>query len=120
MLRLWLPAAAFERLPAHLKQGEAVRCVVALFSQGINAQQTVANAMGEAGLQEYINHESMRTLRSYCASYTQLRRAEVDDGSSSADVDHCARELAELHALLEHAEETVARSHSEKNTEIIR
>ena len=48
---MWLSKCQWERLPAALQGGTPVRCVLSLISQGINAQQTVANAMGVAELQ---------------------------------------------------------------------
>ena len=50
-VQLWLPARLWQALPLALQQGSPVHCHVALISQGINAQQTVANAIGETELQ---------------------------------------------------------------------
>ena len=51
MVQLWLPEELWAALPQEMRDGGEVRCLVALISQGINAQQTVANAVGECELQ---------------------------------------------------------------------
>ena len=51
VVQLWLPEELWAALPQEMRDGREVRCLVALISQGINAQQTVANAVGECELQ---------------------------------------------------------------------
>ena len=64
---MWLPAERFDALPSVLQHGTHIKCVVALITQGINAQQTVANAVAPAlvDLQELINAEAALLLRRY-------------------------------------------------------
>ena len=59
--------APFDALPSVLQHGTHIKCVVALITQGINAQQTVANAVAPAlvDLQELINAEAALLLRRY-------------------------------------------------------
>ena len=96
-----------------MRRGGAVRCIVSLISQGINAQQTVANAVGGTQLQEYINLESVQTLRQYHTAYHDLRHA------SAGGERRCRFELQQLEALMTRYEQTVLTSHAEKNTEIL-
>ena len=51
VVQLWLPEELWAALPLEMRDGGEVRCLVALISQGINAQQTVANAVGGCELQ---------------------------------------------------------------------
>jgi hypothetical protein len=50
-------------------QGALIAVHPVLFSQGVNEQQTVANAMGDAGLQDRLNWESLMLLRAYVGRY---------------------------------------------------
>jgi hypothetical protein len=68
----------WDRLPPSLRGGGAaplrpcarlIRCVVVLFSQGIDAKQSFAHAMGGAELQAAINRESLATLKWYAQAY---------------------------------------------------
>ena len=88
VLHLYLPRDLWLELPAALRYegggedaggargtGEGVgvvRCVVALISLGINAQQSVANAVGATELQEIINCKALEVLRSYHDAYRAL------------------------------------------------
>ena len=70
-----------------MRRGGAVRCIVSLISQGINAQQTVANAVGGTQLQKYISLESVQTLRQYHTAYHDLcatRRRGASGGAGSS------------------------------------
>ena len=51
VVQLWLPEELWTTLPDEMRVGAEVRCLIALISQGINAQQSVANAVGDAELQ---------------------------------------------------------------------
>jgi len=64
-----------------------VRCVIALISLGINAQQSVANAVGATELQEIINCESISVLRRYAKAYRQLRSNPPFPSSANSNVD---------------------------------
>ena len=69
VLEIFMPRARWAELPEELKQGQLIRCVVALISQGINAQQSMANAVGHAELQEIINCRALELLRRYHEAY---------------------------------------------------
>ena len=64
LAEVWLPAERFDALPSVLQHGTHIKCVVALITQGINAQQTVANAVAPAlvDLQELINETKRRGI----------------------------------------------------------
>lgn len=59
------------KLSEYLRQGGAVKVCPVLFSQGINEKQTLANNTGSSvtRLQDVINENSLRSLRSYCDRY---------------------------------------------------
>ncbi|KAF1328767.1 hypothetical protein FI667_g6638, partial [Globisporangium splendens] len=59
------------KLPEYMRQGGPVKVCPVLFSQGINEKQTIANNTGSSvtRLQDVINENSLRSLRSYCDRY---------------------------------------------------
>ena len=93
----------WQYLPHSLNQGRSIRIVIVLISQGINAQQTVANAMGGDMLQTRINLESTWRLR----RFSEEMRDVV--GQRNADLD----------CVLSMLERNVASSRSEKNVKLI-
>lgn len=79
VLQFALPPAEFERLPLAL-QRRPLPLLVCLFSQGVNEQQTLANATGSTALQEEINRQSLTWLEGYVE-----RLAEVKLGGAKAN-----------------------------------
>ena len=69
-----------ECLPSAMRDGEEIRVVPVMFSQGINEQQTYANYLGQFGLQDDINTQSIKRLQSY---FDLLRKWLVRYGSGS-------------------------------------
>ena len=55
-------------LPERLAAGGLIDITAVLFTQGINEVQTVANLQGRTSLQEQINNESLRVLKSYVSA----------------------------------------------------
>ena len=54
-------------------QSRYIPTFAVLFTQGINEMQTFANRLGQAGLQDSINQESLQRLFRFCERY---RRAD--------------------------------------------
>ena len=73
LLTLFVPGAEFNRLPPELRQEQQLRVVICLFSQGVNEQQTIANAKGHTALQERINIRSISLLEEYLQRYATCR-----------------------------------------------
>ncbi|KAL1524848.1 hypothetical protein AB1Y20_019728 [Prymnesium parvum] len=146
VVELFLSATRWEWLPAQLRGGQSVRCVVALISQGINLQQSVANAVGETELQDKINEQALVILRTYHDDFrrmhlTTARQAAPSTPPASSHLRSAAspqsaphssascgsapeplhRYLAELGKLMHHVERVVphAASHHEKNTSVL-
>ena len=119
LAEVWLPAERFDALPSVLQHGTHIKCVVALITQGINAQQTVANAVAPAlvDLQELINAEAALLLRRYHDAHASLRRASAERPEGYR------AELGELEGLMAQVEAAALRSqsllHNERNTAII-
>lgn len=66
----------------------SVRLCAVLFTQGINAQQTLANAKigGDSGIQVSINRSSLRVLKDYTYKYKQFLAQGYRLGRSSTSV----------------------------------
>ena len=76
----------------HLLLGACAQ--ICLFSQGVNGQQTLANATGKTGLQEAINSESLRSLEDYTHRFAAYlfptpgaRARKGTSGASMAQMD---------------------------------
>ncbi|CAH0475545.1 unnamed protein product [Peronospora belbahrii] len=70
------------KLTKALRHGGSIRVCPVLFTQGINEKQTLANNTGSSvtRLQDVINANSLRTLRSYCdryCNYTSMRQMQA-------------------------------------------
>ena len=146
LLELWLPPARWVLLPSSLQGGGSVRLVLALISLGINAQQSVANAVGATKLQEVINVRSIQVLRKYHDAFRDLRlqppplkppsppdgtgvASDAADGAASAAPTLLAEaamqtlltELRRLDALMSATEAAVLQNalHTDKNVGVI-
>ena len=87
IVEIFMAPARWAELPEALRGGQVIKCVVALISLGINAQQSVANAVGHAELQEIINCRTLDLLRRYHDAYRQLRLStalRLGDASDAA------------------------------------
>ncbi|KAI9986316.1 hypothetical protein PInf_025255 [Phytophthora infestans] len=70
------------KLTKALRQGGPIKVCPVLFTQGINEKQTLANNTGSSvtRLQDVINANSLKTLRSYCdryCNYTSMRQMKA-------------------------------------------
>ncbi|KAG1711426.1 hypothetical protein DVH05_008678 [Phytophthora capsici] len=70
------------KLTKALRHGGPIKVCPVLFTQGINEKQTLANNTGSSvtRLQDVINANSLKTLRSYCdryCNYTSLRQVKA-------------------------------------------
>ncbi|RVE60836.1 hypothetical protein OJAV_G00184340 [Oryzias javanicus] len=61
-----LPPETFRSLPEELKAGCLIRVESILFNIGINQQQSLAERFGDSSLQENLNLQSCKRLRTYC------------------------------------------------------
>ena len=68
-------------------QGGLIAVRPVLFSQGINEQQTYANAIGESSVQDWINWESLLLLRAYCQDFKAFLSAAAPGKTSAAKAD---------------------------------
>ncbi|OQR98330.1 inositol-3,4-bisphosphate 4-phosphatase [Achlya hypogyna] len=70
VLDLPVPSVHFGALPAALQDGKLISITAVLFTQGINEMQTLANAVGAAGieLQTRVNEKSLKALQKYLAN----------------------------------------------------
>eukprot|EP00900_Chrysochromulina_parva_P018750 jgi/Chrpa1/26877/Chrysochromulina_OHIO_Genome00011884-RA len=83
VLEIFMPPARWAELPEELKQGQLIRCIVALISQGINAQQSMANAVGHAELQEIINCRALELLRRYHEAYISFASSTASNTTTA-------------------------------------
>eukprot|EP01103_Thecamoeba_quadrilineata_P016874 TRINITY_DN5781_c0_g1_i3.p1 TRINITY_DN5781_c0_g1~~TRINITY_DN5781_c0_g1_i3.p1 ORF type:complete len:543 (+),score=88.94 TRINITY_DN5781_c0_g1_i3:1205-2833(+) len=70
-----LPEDLFNRLPTALQNGSLIRTVPILFTQGINEQQSIANAVGSTALQKTINLESFQQLELFYQRFKNFHAA---------------------------------------------
>lgn len=88
VVTLELAADEFALLPASLREGGATLCLVpVLFTQGINEQQTYANAVGGDALQHTINSRAVLAMGEYVSSwvrYARGRASGLQAGSGAA------------------------------------
>lgn len=117
---LWIieircPESTFSTASGELCSGKLIDVCSVLFTQGINEQQTVANAMGTSGLQDSINRKHYGRLAAYYDRYTTWRFS-VDPSPITES------EISSLAPLLRKIErETTKRrtGRTTKNTEIL-
>ena len=73
--------------PARAQGGGLITVRPVLFSQGINEQQTYANAIGESSVQDWINWESLLLLRAYCQDFKAFLSTAAPGKASAAKAD---------------------------------
>ncbi|KAK3257387.1 hypothetical protein CYMTET_33523, partial [Cymbomonas tetramitiformis] len=84
------PAVVFDRLPAALKAGEAIKLHPVLFSQGVDQNQSLANQSDalssncDVELQEQINLQSFRALREYYLRFIAFTEGQTGPPSAGA------------------------------------
>jgi len=98
VLEIFISPRRWELLPESLRYGQPIRCIVALISLGINAQQSVANAVGTTELQEIANSHSLELLRQYHTAFRDLRCRPPPLRSPAHDAAHHATDHAAHHA----------------------
>ncbi|KAL1522600.1 hypothetical protein AB1Y20_017583 [Prymnesium parvum] len=92
LVTLFVPHSEFEQMPLALRnKSRSLTVHICLFSQGVNEQQTIANAKGTTALQEAINLQSIQWLEEYSRSYAAFRLGE----SHGAACDTSVRSTAE-------------------------
>ena len=89
------PPDVFCEAPARLQGGGLADVTGILFTQGINEQQTMANVLGEAALQDSVNRSAFPVLEQYFLSYAEWRRLAAA-GARPADAAQAERDLAAL------------------------
>jgi len=114
VVRLGCRRSVYDALPDAAKRGQYIRVRPVLFSQGINEQQTVANATGECVLQEEINKENMFLLGSYFRDYRNHVRLywEKEENTIEERIGNMDRRMTMIC-------KTILTSKAEKNTIIL-
>lgn len=92
-------------------------CVVALISQGINLQQTVANAVGDTLLQDTINETALILLRAYHDDFRKMHLGASHHPSSFSSVRRKLPVLAASSSLSSSSREKTAPSPRGSKTE---
>eukprot|EP00750_Incisomonas_marina_P022345 INCI4964.11.p1 GENE.INCI4964.11~~INCI4964.11.p1 ORF type:complete len:2408 (+),score=294.54 INCI4964.11:1047-7226(+) len=117
-------------------QNQYVQTFAVLFTQGINEMQTFANRLGQAGLQDSINQESLQRLWRFCERFRKAKsRSQHEPEPQDADapplgprVDENSTSQAagaarwhDVQTRLEALEENLFshRGRSQKNTELL-
>ena len=94
------------------RQGALITVHPIFFSQGINEQQTYANAIGESTVQDTFNWESLLLLRAYCAQYRAFLGGERPSKSVIGRVDQAEAAINSLAA-------SIVGSRRNKNTDVL-
>eukprot|EP00644_Phytophthora_capsici_P013492 jgi/Phyca11/548637/estExt2_Genewise1Plus.C_PHYCAscaffold_290317 len=89
------------KLTKALRHGGPIKVCPVLFTQGINEKQTLANNTGSSvtRLQDVINANSLKTLRSYCdryCNYTSLRQLDKLIGTAGRQARKKRPEILQL------------------------
>ncbi|XP_065884810.1 inositol polyphosphate-4-phosphatase type I A-like [Dysidea avara] len=71
-VRVPLSPTLFRLLPTPLQEGKAIKVCAVLLTQGINEQQTMADAFGDNSLQDVINNNNFQKLSSYCYRFCDI------------------------------------------------
>ena len=82
------------------------------FSQGVNEQQTYANAIGESSVQDLFNWESLLLLRAYSAQYRTFLASELPSKLVSMRIDQAEAAINSLAA-------SIVGSRRNKNTDVL-
>lgn len=115
VINIHCPEGTFAAASEELRSGELIDVCSVLFTQGINEQQTVSNAIGSSGLQDSINKKHYARLAAYYERYTTWKFS-LDPSPITES------EVAALQPLLHKIEnETTKRrtGRTAKNTEIL-
>lgn len=99
----------FRLLPAQLQEGKEIAVVAVFFTQGVNEQQSIADAFGDSSLQDQINMRSLQHLTSYCTRYKERF------GSANAKLSKRCGKVFQLLELLR----TQVHAKRSKNVEIL-
>ena len=97
LVTLCLPPSEFMELPSALRLGRSFPVRVCLFSQGVNEQQTLANATGQTGLQEIINAKSLTWLDDYASAYADYLAGPSPTGIGSTKRTSSVKQLSQKH-----------------------
>lgn len=109
------PDSVIESAPEALRSGELISVCPVLFTQGINEQQIVANAIGSSGLQDDINSKHYARLASYYERYATWKLSEDPSPITES-------EMSALRPLLQAIEDEALKKktgRTGKNTEIL-
>jgi hypothetical protein len=98
------PAIVLEAAPSELRGGDGggglIAVHAALFTQGINEQQTLANAVGATGIQDAINREHYARLAKYFEGYASwCGRTSL---TAESDITALRKEFAAIEAAVRH------------------
>lgn len=109
------PENTFMAASEELRSGKLIDVCPVLFTQGINEQQTVSNAIGSSGLQDSINKKHYSRLAAYYERYTSWKFS-VDPSPITES------EISALRPLLRKIEKESTKKRTgraTKNTEIL-
>ncbi|POM59239.1 Inositol-3,4-bisphosphate 4-phosphatase [Phytophthora palmivora] len=91
-----VPPSIFSELPEELQQGECVKVLCVLFTQGVNEPKTMVNFNLKSSLEDDINFESVQTLQRYFRVYRQVASRTTSAGHDSAGLNERRAEIEAL------------------------